>query len=198
MNNDINFYQLFNSTELHAKVKENIKKLNNYISNEKTIKVSNLLLGNKTFNITNFLENNCGFQGDEFSGLYVFLLQNEKEPEILYTGISRNLKVRIKDHISGNDPSVASFAVLIARNMNMELNNYFTTNAYKQAKTVEEINEKSKRKKELKEMVENIQKNEMPNFYIAAIPITNYQELHATEAFVAGEFQCKYNSFKTH
>ncbi len=193
--------KLLHIKKLNLAVNKNVQRIKQRIKEGRIIQVADFNIKRKTFTtILNFLKTDCKFQNDNYTGLYLFF--NKKEMELnetgFYTGISRNLAVRLKDHVSGSDPSVASFAVLIARNTNQEINEYLTLNAYKSAKTEEQKAEKKKQKNKLKAMVDGVQKKEINELFITAIPISNYQELHATEPFIASAFQCQYNSFKTH
>lgn len=191
---------LFEVAKLNKLVAKVILRITKLIDDNKYIEVSSLNIKNKRPTlIKDFLINDCNFEVDKYSGLYLFFTLNvtNGKPEGLYTGISINLLVRLKDHISGGDPAVASFAVLMARSNNKELNDYFTKTAYKSKKTQGEQDIHRLRKSQLKDAVRKSQ-SEMNNYYLTAIPINNYQEMHATEAFVAGNFQCKYNSFRTH
>lgn len=199
MNRNDSNLMLFEVAKLNELVAQNILRITKLIKDKKFIQVSSLNIKNKTSPlIKKFLCDECFFSIDEFSGLYLFFTLNAENENIegLYTGISRNLLVRLKDHILG-DPTVASFAVLMARANNKELNDYFTTTAYKPKKTQEEQDIHRLRKSQLKDAVRKSQL-ELKNYYLTAIPINNYQEMHATEAFVAGNFECKYNSFRTH
>lgn len=201
MERNYEHHDLLSPEKLAKLVNDNINRLSQRIKEGKIIQVSELIIENKTTpSIKKFLIEVCKFHDNEYSGLYMFYNPNEMkiEKKGLYVGISRNLVVRLKDHILGGDPSVASFAVLIAREKDKELDHYFSSHAYKSKKSEKEIEEMKIWKDKLKKNVENIQLNEMNGFYLTAIPIDNFQELHATEPFVAGAFQCKYNSFKTH
>lgn len=198
---DSNERQLLSPEILTKLVEENIRRLCKCIEDKKFIEVERLWVKNQTTpSIRKFLNEVCEFKDDNYSGLYVFFDQSDMKSQNkgLYTGISRNLVVRLKDHISGGDPSVASFAVLMARKDDNDLNDYLTSTAYISSKTPEEIILKKNWKDKLKGKVRHIQSKEMRRFYLTAIPITNYHELHATEPFVAGAFQCEFNSFKTH
>ena len=50
----------------------------------------------------------------------------------------------------------------------------------------------------LKTEIERIQKTEMKNYFLIAIPVSNDIILHTLEPFVASHFKCKWNNFKTH
>lgn len=195
-NND----ELLSTSDLQKEVHNNIDRLNQRIKEGRIIKVADCLIHRKTKpTLRQFLEK-CKFNNNEFVGLYVFFNKTEMDTQkiAMYTGISRDLTVRLKDHISGGDPSVASFAVLMARRSYKELDNYLSENAYKTPKTDDEIKAKITWKEVLKIKTKKIQEEEIREMYLTAIPISNYHVLHATEVFVASHFKCKFNSFKTH
>jgi predicted GIY-YIG superfamily endonuclease len=43
------------------------------------------------------------------SFFYVYILQSEIDPSRFYTGFTRNLETRLKDHNTGKDPHTAKF-----------------------------------------------------------------------------------------
>ena len=149
-----------------------------------------------TFNLNNlFIAQNIG---PNRAGLYLIFT---KELCYKYTGITRNLKVRLTDHI-GLDPANATFNKKLSKGKSDlievdKLRNY--TGKIESKAVLDKFPDMSKKEydKLLKEKMKETQ-NYIKSLYFTYVIIDNDDLLmHALEPFVANHFKCKWNDFRT-
>lgn len=116
---------------------------------------------------------------NEIKGLYIFY----KNENPVYTGISRKLIRRLRNHFLGKSHFEASLVYLIARDnydktygTYMKTRNEFPFDDYR----------------------ENIQKSMIDTWKISIFPEEDNYKLHLLELAVSCEFETKWNSFETH
>lgn len=117
---------------------------------------------------------------NEVSGLYIFY-ENESP---IYTGISRAILRRLKNHFLGKSHFEASLAYLILRHKHDQEKGVY----YGERANLQLFNEER----------EFLQKQMRSNWKIAIIPMTDSHQMYLSEFYIACQLKTKWNSFETH
>ena len=117
---------------------------------------------------------------NEVSGLYIFF-ENDTP---IYTGISRAILRRLKNHFVGKSHFEASLVYLILRHKHDQERGIY-------------IGERANLKL-FNEERELLQKQMRNDWKIAIMPMTNSHQMYFTEFYIACQLKTKWNSFETH
>jgi predicted GIY-YIG superfamily endonuclease len=146
-------------------------------------------------------KNNIEIYTKNESCLYLIFEIDNGDKKFLYSGITKDLRRRLKNHIS-NNKVLSSLAKKIAIWENEELREIHQTKSTSKwnnknlvAKYNHINNLKEHFEKKLKEDMDNI-KPKLNNYYVTFIEIDNYFLLHSLEPFVSCHFKCYWNTFE--
>lgn len=117
-------------------------------------------------------------RNNEFKGIYLYGQVMNDSVIPVYTGISRTVYRRLRQHGFGENHNESSLAYLIAQSNNKEISR---------------ANIHIKYKKDFK-----LKKSVVQSFKVAMYPVENDYDLYFFEVAIAGILKTKWNSFRTH
>ncbi|HBG70050.1 MAG: hypothetical protein A2W93_09945 [Bacteroidetes bacterium GWF2_43_63] len=180
-----------------------VKKIKQQFTNPEQHKSVNYLFDKRENNTKKIKELllNCGAtenQDKKYSGLYVFSEIVHEERLFLYTGISRNLIQRIKQHVMAGDRYTATWAFAMLKND--KDNKLHAVLNKKNKEPIDKFGFTSKENlnKEICEEISTIQKEKISKCDITFITENDNFLLHIAEVFVSCELRSYWNSFETH